>query len=146
MMKVSRDLRDQVLAEFPLAHAVYEVASQLEALLPIESRDALLKGLAQRALTVRDVKISADSLKAVLPDGAFPIASADALVRAVAGAARVVTELGARGTIAVKDPALSTVVSGLAREPVGRAAVATGFFGGPSLFGGEKAPSKQGGR
>jgi hypothetical protein len=139
MKKMKPSIEQLVIEANPAAQVTYEIVQQLVKELPLMSSDQFKERLGRRGLKVGGSAVSVEQILGLLPANLFPIRDAKDLIVKVAAAIRVGVDVITRADRFPDDAAQARLVMTLAREPQKRAEIATGYFGGPSLFGGKRA-------
>ncbi|MCB1036959.1 MAG: hypothetical protein KDD47_24240 [Acidobacteria bacterium] len=130
-------LEQLVIDANPGAQITYQIAQQLNEHLPLRTADQFRQCLGRGGLKIGNTSVKADQILRSMPERVFPIEDTRDLVSKVAAAIRTGIEILARSGKAPRDEELARLAAILVREPVAVPKVATGYFGGPSLFGGK---------
>lgn len=144
MQESEQSLEQLVIEANPGAQVTYEIAKQLVQELPLSSSEQLRECLGERGLEIGRAVVSADQILFVLSEDAFPVRDAKELVTKVAAAIRTGVEIMMQTGQIPMDEEQTKLLMTLALEPRNRAEVATGYFGGPSLFGEKRVTTKEG--
>ena len=137
--RVERELLEAFAAERPGGTVVAAICRHLAPALPIRNMAALREAVERGGgLRVGDERLPVAELPEWAHDRLFPIENVRDLVRKVSAGVEMALLRQQRQGVAEGESALDRLTVAIAREASRDAAPPTGYFGGPSVFGGAR--------
>lgn len=131
-----QNLEQLVIQHNAESRITYQLASQMEELLPIRSLQEVMERL-REGVVVDDQRLQIEMLASYIPEELFPIEDTQDLVVKMSAATRVALATLAKGSSTIVEQASvrEILTTGLSLSPGNRTPIPSGHFTGPSIYG-----------